>query len=78
MLIKLNDKGLRVYMGSCLFRKQLAWQTRIGKIERYNRDRSLAYVVWNGTNYHDRVPVNLIEPAERGTGLPASDQRSFA
>ena len=66
MLIKLNDRGVRVYMatGGVQYRPRLRpdWKGRTGIIEKYSRDRSLAYVVWNGNQSFDRVSVNLIEP----------------
>jgi hypothetical protein len=67
MLVKLNDKGVRAYMGTggagkyC--RPRPDWQSRTGTIAKYSRNRSLAYVVWDGTRYFDPVPVDLIEPA---------------
>jgi hypothetical protein len=64
MLIKLNDRGVRVYMasGGAAHRPRSDWQNRTGRIARYSRDHSHAYVVWNGTHSPDRVPVVLIEP----------------
>lgn len=64
MLIKLNHKGIRVY-SSCRYRRRtpLDWQSRTGRIATYSRDRSFAYVVWNGRSSSDRVSVDLIEPA---------------
>jgi hypothetical protein len=62
MLIRLNGEGLRVYMGSGRYRKPVDWQSRTGRIAKYSRDCSLAYVVWNGTSSYDRVLVALIEP----------------
>jgi hypothetical protein len=65
MLIKLNDRGVRAYMatGGAQCRPRLDWQNRTGRIARYSRDRSHAYVIWNGTHSPDRVLVALIEPA---------------
>jgi hypothetical protein len=65
MVIKLNDKGVRAYMaaGGAKNRPRLDWQTRIGTVAKYSRDRAFAYVVWNGNHSCDRVPVHLIEPA---------------
>jgi hypothetical protein len=66
MLIKLNDKGVRAYMatgGAKYDRPKPDWESRTGSIVKYNRDRSIAYVVWNGNRSYDRVSVNLIEPA---------------
>ena len=64
MLIKLNDRGVRVYMasGGAVYRRpRLDWQNRTGRIARYSRDRSRAYVVRNGAHSADRVSVALIE-----------------
>jgi hypothetical protein len=65
MLVKLNDKGVRVYMasGGAQWRARPDWPSRTGKIAKYSRDRSLAYVVWNGRRSFDRVSVDLIETA---------------
>jgi hypothetical protein len=65
MLIKLNDRGVRVYMasGGAAYRPRPDWESRIGRLARYSRDRSHAYIVWNGTHSFDRVSVALIEPA---------------
>jgi hypothetical protein len=64
MLIKLNVKGVRVYMGGggAPYRPRLDWQNRTGRIANYSRDRSHAYVVWSGNHTRDRVSVALIEP----------------
>jgi hypothetical protein len=64
MLIKLNVKGVRVFMasGGAPYRPRRDWQNRTGRIANYSRDRSHAYVVWNGTHSPDRVSVALIEP----------------
>ena len=65
MLIKLNDRGVRVYMasGRTQYRTPLDWQSRTGRIVKYSRNRSIAYVVWNGRSSHDPVSIDLIEPA---------------
>ena len=66
MLIKLNDKGVRAYMAhgrNQLRGAALDWQGRIGRVEKYSRNRSIAYVVWSGNRSCDRVSVRLIEPA---------------
>jgi hypothetical protein len=67
MLVKLNDRGVRVYMasGGAQYRPRQDWQSRTGTIAKYSRDRSLAYIVWNGTHSFDRVSLALIEPAAR-------------
>lgn len=66
MMIKLNHKGVRAYMatGGAQYRLKPDWQNRFGKIVKYSRDRSLAYVVWNGNRSFDRISVGLIEPAD--------------
>jgi hypothetical protein len=71
--IKLNDKGIRVYL-SKLHRAQPDWRGRTGKIVKYNRDGSIASVIWDGNHSVDRVPVVLIEPADRGN-LDDQDRR---
>ena len=65
MMIKLTDKGVRAYMatGGATYRPRPDWQSRTGTIAKYSRDRAFAYVVWNGNQSCDRVPVHLIEPA---------------
>jgi hypothetical protein len=65
MPIKLNDKGVRAYManGRTHYRNALDWQSRIGRIVKYSRNRSIAYVVWNGRSSSECVSVDLIEPA---------------
>jgi hypothetical protein len=70
-LIKLNEKGVRAYKasGGAICRpKQREWRNRIGKVAKYSRDRSLAYVIWDGTRSFDRVPIYLIEPAAGSQG----------
>ena len=64
MLVKLNDKGVRVYMSSRYRRlNPLDWQSRIGRVAKYSRNRSIAYVVWNGRSSSECVSVDLIQPA---------------
>jgi hypothetical protein len=63
MLIKLNDKGVRVYTSSRYRNPSLDWQSRTGRVAKYSPDRAVAYVVWNGRRSFDRVSVDLIEPA---------------
>jgi len=66
VLIKLNDKGVRVYEGGSRYRRYrtpLDWQNRTGTVATYSRDRSFAHVLWNGRSSYDRVLVDLIEPA---------------
>jgi hypothetical protein len=74
MLIKLNDKGVRVYMACSRthYRTAQDWQARIGRIEKYSRNRSIAYVVWSGNRSCDRVPIRLIEPTTLENRSPAS------
>jgi len=65
MLIKLNERGVRAYMasgGTRLRRRRAIWQGRTGQIASYSRDRSHAYVIWNGRRSPDAVSVDLIEP----------------
>ena len=70
MMIKLNDKGLRAYMaaGGSKNRPRLDWQSRIGIVAKYSRNRAFAYVVWNGNQSCDRVPIILIESAGLSQG----------
>jgi hypothetical protein len=65
MLIKLNDKGVRVFMasGRTHYRNALDWRSRTGRIVKYSRNGSIAYVVWNGRSSYDPISVGLIEPA---------------
>ena len=68
--IKLNEKGVRAYMssgGAAYRHKLLEWSKRTGKVAKYSRDRSLAYVMWDGTRTFDRVPVNLLESVSTRT-----------
>jgi hypothetical protein len=67
-----------VYMatGGAHYRKRTRpdWRSRTGRIAKYSRDRSLAYVVWNGTHSFDLVSVDLIEPAlQSHEGAPSTD-----
>jgi hypothetical protein len=64
MLIKLNERGVRAYMasGGVQYRRRADWQNRTGRIAGYSRDRSHAYVIWNGNHTADRVSVDLVEP----------------
>ena len=65
-LIKLNERGVRVYMstGGARYRPRRAdWKNRTGIIAKYNRNRSVAYVIWEGTRSFDLVSVDLIEPS---------------
>jgi hypothetical protein len=76
MLIKLNDKGVRVYLaagGAAYRRRRLDWQNRTGRIANYSRDRSHAYVIWNGTHSLDRVSVALIEPCSFAPDVADAD-----
>jgi hypothetical protein len=79
VLIKLNDRGVRVYLatgGASYRRPRLDWQNRTGRIANYSRDRSHAYVIWNGTHSLDRVSVALIEPTTQSYERPTlTDQR---
>jgi len=80
MLIKLNDRGVRVYMasGGAPYRPRADWPSRTGRIARYSRDRSLAYVMWDGTHCFDRVSVGLIEPATPQASAQASPMNAKA
>jgi hypothetical protein len=62
MLVKLNDKGVRVYTSS-RYRNPLDWQSRTGRVAKYSPNRAVAYVVWSGRRSFDRISVDLIEPA---------------
>jgi len=92
MLIKLNKRGVRAHMasGGAVSRPRADWQSRTGRIVKYSRDRSHAYVIWNGRYSSERVPVDLIEVKEicpRGgqrnaethdvQSVRGSDQREF-
>jgi len=68
-LIRLNEKGIRVYRASGGSRRGplVNWEARIGKVVKYNRARSVAYVIWDGRQSLDRVEAELIEPC----GAPA-------
>jgi hypothetical protein len=63
-LIRLNEKGIRAYTatGGSARGPSVNWETRIGKLVKFNRPRSIAYVIWDGTQSFDRVSVELIEP----------------
>jgi hypothetical protein len=63
MLIKPNDRGVRVYMATRKYRARPDWKSRTGRIAKYSRDRSVADVVWNGTRSFHCISVDLIEPA---------------
>jgi hypothetical protein len=64
MLIKLNERGVRAYMASAgaASRPRADWQSRTGRIVKYSRDRSHAYVIWDGRHSPERVSVDIIEP----------------
>jgi hypothetical protein len=63
-LIRLNEKGIRAYTSRAgsTHGPSVCWAGRLGRLVKYNRDRSLAYVIWEGTRTPDRVSVGLIEP----------------
>jgi hypothetical protein len=69
-LVRLNEKGVRAYTSRAGSKhgSRMNWPERVGKIIKYNRGRSLAYVLWDGTRTFDRVPVDLIEPCGSTTG----------
>ena len=60
-LIRLNEKGIRVYRATGSS-SRVNWETRIGKLIKYNRARSVAYVIWDGRRSFDRIEAELIEP----------------
>ena len=64
MLIKLNERGVRAHTasGGAAHRHRPDWQSRTGRIVKYSRDRSQAYVIWSGRRSFERVSVDLIEP----------------
>ena len=64
MLIKLNESGVRAYTASGGARNwpHVDWKCRTGRIASYSKDRSHAYVIWNGRHSVDLVSVALIEP----------------
>ena len=66
MLIRLNERGVRAYTasGGAAYRGRthVDWQSRTGRIASYSRNRSHAYVMWNGRRSPDLVSVALIEP----------------
>jgi hypothetical protein len=63
-LIQLNEKGICAYTsrGGSTHASSMCWAGRLGRVVKYNRDRSLAYVIWDGNRSFDRVSVELIEP----------------
>jgi hypothetical protein len=62
-LIRLNEKGIRVFTSRAgsTHGPKLRWGERLGRLVKYNRDRSLAYVIWDGNRSPDRVSTGLIE-----------------
>jgi len=62
-LVRLNDKGIRVYTcrAGSTHAPSVCWPGRIGRLVKHNRDRSLAYVIWDGNRSPERVSVELIE-----------------
>jgi hypothetical protein len=80
LIFKLNKRGVRAYTasGGVACRFHVDWQNRTGRIVRYSRDRSHAYVIWNGNRSCDRVSVDLIEPCSFVPDVadaPVSDRR---
>jgi hypothetical protein len=63
-MIRLNEKGVRAFTSSAgsTHPSRADWQNRTGRIVRYNRTRTVAFVIWDGRRSPDQVPVNLIEP----------------
>jgi hypothetical protein len=42
---------------------KIPWKDRIGEIKRFNGDKKLAYVLWNGNKtWSEGYPVHLLEP----------------
>ncbi len=68
-LIRLNEKGIRVFSSRAgsTHGPSVRWAERLGRLMKYNRDRSLAYVIWDGNRSPDRVSVDLIEPCGLAT-----------
>ena len=62
-MIRLNDKGIRAYTanGGAPSRTHRDWQNRTGRIVKYSRNKSIAYVLWDGNRSLDPVSVDLIE-----------------
>ncbi len=63
-LIRLNEKGIRVYnsTGGSKRAANVCWAGRLGKLVKYSKNRSIAYVIWDGNRSFERVSVELIEP----------------
>jgi len=40
----------------------VCWAGRLGRLVKYNKNRSIAYVIWDGNRSFERVSVELIEP----------------
>ena len=62
-LIRLNEKGVRAYTsrGGSTHGPKMCWARRLGRLMKYNRNRSIAYVIWEGNRSFERVAVELIE-----------------
>jgi len=63
-LIRLNEKGVRGYTAAGGSRRgsRTRWAGRVGELIKYNKNRSIAYVIWEGNRSYERVSVELIEP----------------
>ena len=63
-LIRLNEKGVRGYTAAGGSRRgsSTRWAGRVGELIKYNKNRSIAYVIWEGNRSYERVSVELIEP----------------
>ena len=70
-LIRLNEKGVRVYTSRAGSnrRNSVCWAGRVGRLVKHNRNRSIAYVIWDGNRSPERISVELIEPCEVGPSL---------
>ena len=63
-LIRPNEKGIRVSSSRAgsTHGPTVRWAERLGRLIKFNRNRSLAYVILAGNRSPDRVSVELIEP----------------
>jgi len=63
-MIRLNDKGVRAYTSGAgsTHAPRADWRNRTGRVLKYNRGRTIAYVIWDGRRSTDQVAVGLIEP----------------
>jgi hypothetical protein len=63
-MVRLNDRGVRAYTsgGGSTHPPRADWQNRTGRVLKYNRGRTIAYVIWDGRRSADQVAAELIEP----------------